>query len=449
MTSEPAPWTLAHIWGALKKLWSIIVITAALGGGVAYVDAASTTPLYNSTSTLSFSVSQGTTAADLANGSTYMQSQMLTYAQLATSSAVLQPVIDTLALQMRVQELKNLIIVTIPQNTFILKIQVSAPDAEQAADLANSIAQSLSTVVSDTSPNPTSDDAPRIDTVIVDEAIAPRYQASPNKPKQTVMGVVAGMVVGLFIVLLWVMVDTRIPDEKELRRIAPAPVLGSVSRTRSSSKLWVTEDSAVATIEQFRRIRSALMHATAENETRRILMTSAGAGDGKSVVSANLALTLANLGSKVLLIDADLHTPCQSKIFDLEGAPGLSEILAGEATLNDAKHGQPNTTLDVLTSGELPGIAAELLSSQSMSTLLEDAARDYDFVIVDTPAVGRVADAILLAPLTDDVLVVVDATKTRRAGFVDAISSLEVAGGRIVGLVLNRGRAVRVGARRG
>lgn len=448
MTSEPAPWTLAHIWGALKKLWSIIVITAALGGGVAYVDAASTTPLYNSTSTLSFSVSQGTTAADLANGSTYMQSQMLTYAQLATSSAVLQPVIDTLALQMRVQELKNLIIVTIPQNTFILKIQVSAPDAEQAADLANSIAESLSTVVSDTSPEPTSNAAPRIDAVLVDEAIAPRYQASPDKPKQTVMGVVAGMVVGLFIVLLWVMVDTRIPDEKELQRIASAPVLGSVSRTRSSSKLWVTEDSALATTEQFRRIRSALMHATAGIDTRRILMTSAGTGDGKSVISANLALTLANLGSKVLLIDADLRTSGQAEIFGLKESVGLSEILAGKATFNNAKHHQPNTTLDVLLSGKRPSSPAELLSSQSMSTLLDESAKSYDFVIVDTPAVGRFADAVLLAPLTDATLVVVDATKTRRAGLVDAISSLEVAGGLIVGLVLNCGKALRVGARR-
>lgn len=448
MTSEPSPWTLARIWDALTKLWAIVVATTILGSGIAYVDSASTTPVYSSTSTLSFSISQGTTAADLANGSTYMQAQMLTYAQLATSSAVLQPVIDNLSLQMRVPELRSSIVATIPQNTLILKIQVSVSDRELAADLANAIGHSVSTVVGETSPKPTSGEAPRIVATVVDEALVPKHQSAPDKKSDTIMGGMAGLVIGLLIVLVRAMTETRILNEEELRRVTSTPILGAVNRSRSSNKLWASDESAADTTEQLRRIRSALKHAMIDDASHRILVASAGVGEGKSTISANLALTIANLGSKVLLIDADLRSAGQSDIFGVDGLPGLHEVLRGEASFDGSKKRQARTTLDILPAGEKTNNPAVLLASDRMHELLEDVAGRYDYVIVDTPAMGKFADASLLAPMVDSAIVVVDTTKSRRAGLIGTLSNLEISGGRVVGLIMNRGRTARFTLRR-
>lgn len=440
MTPDAYEWSLSRIWSALKKLWMVIVAMVLLGASVAFGYASTLIPQYESASTLAFSAGQGSTSQELADGSTYMQTQMPTYAQLATSSAVLQPVIDDLKLPTSVQTLKKSVQVTIPQHSLVLQIQVTSISRDSAAAIANGIAQSLTTVIRRVAPKPAKGEGATINVSLVDKAVAPDHQSSPNRLKDAVVGGGAGLVIGAFIVLLWTLLDTRIPSVHVLKRLVEFPVLGSVSRTRAKGRLWTADDPSGQTAEEFRRVASALNYATFDKQARSIIVTSAGPGEGKSAVSANLALTLAGLGYKVLLIDADLRLPRVATNFDLVDVVGLTTVLMGRSPLTQATQQRAGSDLDVLTSGALPPNPAAFLTSERMHTLLTDAVGQYDFVILDSPPVLSVADADLLAPTADGVIVVVDAKHTKRASLAMAITSLEDAGGHIAGVLLNRAK---------
>ncbi|MDN6555220.1 MAG: polysaccharide biosynthesis tyrosine autokinase [Acidipropionibacterium acidipropionici] len=446
MTPDAYEWTLARIWGALKKLWGVIVAMVLIGAVGAFAYASTLVPQFESASTLAFSAGQGSTSQELADGSTYVQTQMPTYAQLATSSAVLQPVIDDLDLVMSVQTLKESVQVTIPEHTLVLQIQVTSMSRDSAAAIANGIAQSLTRVIRQVAPKPAKGEGTAINVSLVDKAVAPNRPSSPNRLKDTMVGGGAGLVIGVFIVLVWTLLDTRIPSVQILKQLVDAPVLGAVSRTRAKGRLWTADDPSGQTAEEFRRVASALNYATFDKQTRSIIVTSAGPGEGKSAVSANLALTLAALGNRVLLIDADLRLPRVAATFDLVDVVGLTTVLVGNAPLHQATQQPVGNELDVLASGALPPNPAEFLTSERMHTLLTDAAGHYDFVIIDSPPVLSVADAGLLVPITDGALIVVDAKHTTRAALASAISSLEDAGGQIAGVVLNRARADADGA---
>ncbi|AXE39670.1 polysaccharide biosynthesis tyrosine autokinase [Acidipropionibacterium virtanenii] len=448
MTPESSGWTLSRIWGTLRKLWGVIAATVLAGALVTFAATSVMTPHYESTSTLAFSAGKGSTSQELADGSTYMQTQMPTYAQLATSSAVLQPVIDDLGLKMSVNDLKKLMVVTIPQNTLVLQVAVSWTSAQESATVANAVAQSLTTVVRQVAPKPASGQRSAINVTLVDKAVAPAHQTSPDKVKDSILGALGGFIIGVLAVLVWTLLDTRIPTPQALKQLTGASLLGSVSRVRTPSRLWVAEDPSGQTAEEFRRIASALTYATFDKRARSIIVTSSGPGEGKSAISANLALTLASLGSRVLLIDADLRRPRVAASFGLVDVVGLTTVLMDRTPLPQAIQKHPGSDLDVLASGALPPNPAEFLTSERMRTLLKEAAEHYDFVLIDSPPVLSVADTALLAPLTDGTLVVVDAKHTRQGALTATVTGLEGAGGRITGMVLNRARLTRRGNRR-
>lgn len=442
MSSETTQWSLARILDAARRLWFVVVTMVVVAGVGAYALAAGRAPSYEATSTLAFSAGQGSTSQELADGNTYMQTQMPTYAQLATSSAVLQPVIADLGLPLTVQALKDATVVTIPQHTFVLQIQVSSGSADSAAALANGIAQSLTTVIRNVAAKPARGQKSSINVSLVDRAEPPARQASPDKARDAVLGALSGLVIGVLIALMWALLDTRIRDERALRRASRAPVLGTVSRTDLSGKLWVAKDPEGRTAEEFRRICSALAHATVTDQARSILVCSAAAKEGRSVFAANIALTLARLGRNVLLVDADLRNPQIAHTFDLGNDVGLSSVLMGHTNVSTAvQSAAPD--LDVLTSGQIPPSPAEALTSMRMHMLLDASATRYDFVIIDSPPVLDVADANLLVPMMDGAVVIADVKYTRRPALSATLANLEGAGGRVLGVALNRARPGR------
>jgi capsular exopolysaccharide synthesis family protein len=172
-------------------------------------------------------------------------------------------------------------------------------------------------------------------------------------------------------------------------------------------------------------------------------VTAGAPGEGKTTISVNLAMTLAGLGHTVLLVDADLRRPRVHQHAGIDGSVGMTNVLLEQVPLNVATHRVSGTTLEVRPSGEIPPNPAEMLTSHRMEELITEVSAQYDYVIVDTPPTLSVADANLLAPLADGVLLVADASKTRRAALTQSVKSLELGGARILGTVLNRARPVR------
>lgn len=430
--------------GALRKLWWVVVLSALLGALGSFGYAKTQTPMYTSTSSLHFSVAHGETATDLNQGSNYTQSQMLSYAQMATGSLVLQPVVDELDLGVSPRELSRSIEVSIPQDTSTMEIAATADDPQRAADLAAAVSEQLINVLDDAGAS-AADGSPSVVVTIYDEATPPAFQSSPETAKGVLLGGVAGGVIGVALALVIALLDTRVRNEEILVEAGGAPVLGLVAKAPllRPRAFAVAQEPLSRTAEDFHRICSALNYANVTSEVRVLLVTAGAPGEGKTTISVNLAMTLAGLGHTVLLVDADLRRPRVHQHAGIDGSVGMTNVLLEQVPLNVATHRVSGTTLEVLPSGEIPPNPAEMLTSHRMEELITEVSAQYDYVIVDTPPTLSVADANLLAPLADGVLLVADASKTRRAALTQSVKSLELGGARILGTVLNRARPVR------
>ncbi|MFF5625278.1 polysaccharide biosynthesis tyrosine autokinase [Microbacterium sp. NPDC012755] len=444
MKADATGWSLASAWSAIRKFWYVIIGMAIIGGAVGYGISATTTPQYQSTATLYFAMNQGTTGTDLNQGSTYTQSQMLSFAQLATSSRVLAPVIDELGLDITPKELVRSIAITIPQDTIILSVQVTSTSAKRSADIANAISEELSSAVK-TIVAKGVDQKPTIVPSVIDEAVVPQFQSLPNKSKDAGLAAVLGLVLGILVAFIATIADTRVRNEAALARVTDLPYLGSITRTKrgTDAGLIVVREPRSHIAEDFRRVQASLAFANIDGQSRRLLITSASPAEGKSTFSANLALTLADLGENTLLIDADLRRPRIGEIFGLDAAVGLTSVVLGSAELSDAvipwREGGP----DLLLSGEVPPNSASVLTSHAFAEVLGAASEGHDVVVIDSPPALTVADTNLVAPLVDGVVIVVDASKTSRPQLAATIRTLEGSGAPIIGIVLNKVRLPR------
>ncbi len=201
--------------------------------------------------------------------------------------------------------------------------------------------------------------------------------------------------------------------------------------TESSSK-----SVPFAVVEAYKAIRTNLMFLLSQTRSRTFEISSSLPGEGKSSCAVNLAIAFSQLGNKVLLIDADLRKPSVYKKLKLKNARGLSSVLVDFCNFSDAVI-RINPNFDVLVSGPTPPNPSELLGSDKMTALLESVKDDYDYIIIDTPPVNVVSDAVALAPKTEGIVMVVQDRKTSHEQFKKAVSSLSFADARLLGVVLN------------
>ena len=189
--------------------------------------------------------------------------------------------------------------------------------------------------------------------------------------------------------------------------------------------------------EQYRTIRTNIQFSSVDEELRSILFTSSGPGEGKSMTTANIAVTYAQQGKSVLLVDADLRKPTVHYTFRLDNLKGLSNVLVGDVLLEEAIHTTSIDHLDVISSGPVPPNPSELLGSRKMRAILERAKQQYDLVIFDTPPVLAVTDAQIMADFVDGAMLVVRSKVTELDAATRAVEALKPAKARLLGTVLN------------
>lgn len=203
-----------------------------------------------------------------------------------------------------------------------------------------------------------------------------------------------------------------------------------------SGRLPTVVEPLSAASEAYRILRTSLLHTQAEEPSRLILVTSPGSAEGKSTVCANLGTVLAEAGRNTLIADCDLRRPVLHKIFGLHDAPGIADILI-EWHEVDETYQRPLPGLKVLTAGTRSSNPAELLSSRRFSEFLADVRQEFDYVLVDSPPLGLVSDAGIIATQVDGVLLTLDARQTRKEIAQRAVHSLRTAGANILGTVIN------------
>lgn len=424
----------------LRRRWAYVVLSVVLGGGLGAAAFLTATPQYRSSATVYFSVPLASSAGDLAQGSDYAQQQLMSYAELATQPMVLNPVIDQLKLSESPQVLAGAVTAVASNNTVLITISATDPSAQRAAIIANAVADELGQTVRNLSPRSQTDHA-TVDYAIAGRAVPAEFPKSPKKKVDLGAGVLGGLIIGLLAALARDRLDTRIWSEDDLPDI---PTLGKIPLQKSATKSgaspliidW-TEQSSRG--EAFRHLRTSLQFVDVDHPIRTITVTSSVAGEGKSGVASNLAVAFADAGHRVLLIDADLRRPAIAEYFGIEGVIGLTNVLAGQVSVDEVVHQWGNSRrLTILPSGFVPPNPSELLGSNRMAALMDGFRDRYDIVLIDTPPLLPVTDAAVLSAHSDGTVIIARYGKTRKAEIQRSAAALEAVDARVVGAIINR-----------
>jgi succinoglycan biosynthesis transport protein ExoP len=380
---------------------------------------------------------------DLATGSQLAVNVAPSFAALVTSPAVLGPAIGALHLQSSPGQLVPTIRVTVPQLGSIVIISVTATGRTAAANLANAVADQFALLVPKLSP--TLEHSAAFKATTIEPAYPPASDTGLRLAAGLAIGLIAGLALGWAVVAAYS--SNPIVDRREVAaRVVSAPVLGLL---RTTSRKAATGSHVAADEPRSERERSVLTTLKAVAPGVRCLMvTSSRAGDGRTRIAVNMAVSCAQSSRSVLLVDADLRAPSVARVLGLDDFVGLQGILAGTSSLVDAAQPVGSHGLHVITAGVAggiePGGVGSLVASDAMRRFLVTAREQYDLVVVDTASMTTSSDSVVLASRVDGIVVVVDARRTRQRVLMAMIRQLTLAGGSVAGVVLNRTSAPRV-----
>lgn len=285
---------------------------------------------------------------------------------------------------------------------------------------------------------------------VVDPARSPEAPIRPRKAFSLLLATVLGLLAGIGAAVLVEYLDYTVKDDAQIERLTRLPVLGRITLFRSLQPpapgavpdsrdidLGSHLDPRSGFAESFKNLRTSILMSSPDRAPRRIVVTSAEPGDGKSTVSTNLAIALAHDGRRVLLVDADLRRPRLHRVMRVENVAGLSSILTGNAEIDECVHSTDIDNLRFLSSGPIPPTPSELIGSPSLDALLDRLSESYDHVILDSAPALLVADTVILAARADATMTVVRIGKTSRESLTLAVRRLQRARANVVGTVLN------------
>jgi succinoglycan biosynthesis transport protein ExoP len=377
-------------------------------------------------------------AEEQANGSLAEDKANL-YAYLVKTTPVAEEVVEELELDVPPSAIAGRFSAVVNSDVNAIEVTAVGTTPLEAQRLANAVVSAVVVAAQQVETGQTtSNKAPFTRIEQVDEAQLPSSPFTPDYRDAAMKGAIAGLALAYAFVITRRLVDRRIRSTKHVEEATGSSVLGTIPKEDALDHVnrGVRGDLGRAA-ESFRQLRTNLRFVDVDNEPRKIVVTSALAGEGKSTVSANIARLVAQAGTPVLLIDADLRRPMIATTFDIDGTVGLTQALAGDVDVSDVivESGIPN--LSLLAAGRIPPNPSELLGSLRMTQLVDDLSKDY-LVILDAPPLLPVTDAGLLSAFCDGALLVQAAGKTQIEQSQQCRRILDQVGGRLLGVVLNK-----------
>jgi tyrosine-protein kinase Etk/Wzc len=293
---------------------------------------------------------------------------------------------------------------------------------------------------------------------IVDSAKPPEFPVKPRKKLNILFGMLLGLALGAGVTMLIDLLDDSLKTPEELERLGLTPLgtipivnieeirkrlkrrgreLTPADEARIESKM-ITRFSPKSPIsEAYRSLRTNIQFADIDNPKRVILMSSSATKEGKSTTCVNLAITFAQMGSRVLLVDSDLRRPTLHNFFGVDKMYGLTNLLIGSLGFNEVVKRTEVENLDLITAGDIPPNPAEMVASERMKHFLEEARQRYDVVLLDSPPVVAVTDAAILTTRADATILVVSSGMTGRGELKRAINLINGVGSKVLGVVMN------------
>jgi non-specific protein-tyrosine kinase len=270
-------------------------------------------------------------------------------------------------------------------------------------------------------------------------AIPPVSPIRPQVMRSTLLGAAVGLMLAAGLVFLIEMLDETLKDPQEVTRRFGLPILGLIATHASEDGTLITQSQPRSpAAEAFRALRTNLQYTSVDHPLHTLLITSPSPEDGKSTIAANLSVVLAQGGRNVALVDADLRRPRQHRLMSVTNRPGLSELFVDPDLVLDGNLQKTKIELLLtLSAGKTPPNPSELLGSDKMNRILEQLCKRSEMVVIDSPPVLAVTDAIVLSPRVDGVLLVVKPRITKLPALKQSIEQLQQVGANILGVVLN------------
>ncbi len=268
---------------------------------------------------------------------------------------------------------------------------------------------------------------------------APHFagQVSPQTKANNQKALFIGLLFPLLFIVLKQLLNTRIISSDEIEKLTTMPLIGHIMHNNKGENNVVISHPRSVITETFRRVRSRLEYMTSGEGSPIISVSSSMPGEGKTFCAINLAAVFALTGKKTILVGFDMRKPGLNKIIDYQDKPGLSQYLINAVTLEDVIQKSEQPSLDILPAGEIPPNPSELIGSKKTDELLSILKKRYDVIILDTPPMGVVADAYLLARKSDTLIFLARQSYTIREAFVQTIRQMSQEGITNIGVLFN------------
>ena len=443
---------LRDLLSVLRARWIAIVASMLIGGLLALGMSLLTAPSYQSKIQFYVTVAGGENAAAAAyQGSLGAQQRVQSYAALVKSTDIAQQVVDVADAEITADQVADATAATADAKTVLLNVAVTNSDPQRALQLAQGFGEVLPEVINRLE-TPDGGGPALAKLTVVNPPALPTSPVAPKVEQNVAIGLALGLLVGVGISLLVDTFDRRVKSKEQVESIAEKPIVGSIPFRKTEDKEEGAEhivpfrEGHSPAAESFRRLRTNLQFLNVDNPPRVFVLTSSVATEGKSETAINLSLALAESGSRVLLIEADLRRPLVVSYMSMPDKVGLTNILTGQADFADVVQETRHEGVDLLACGPLPPNPSELLSSEVARTLFDDLRKKYDYVIIDSPPLLPVTDGALLAQITDGALLVVRLHRTTSDQVAQAVDNLQKADATLLGLVTVSNKPAKKGS---
>lgn len=279
---------------------------------------------------------------------------------------------------------------------------------------------------------------------VVDRAEVPKEPIRPKKQLNLILALVVGLMGGVGLAFFIEYLDNSIKfpnevkDDLKIPYLGPVPAFsGEITQEGVSEELVLIHSPKSTASESFRGIRTGILFSSADTPPQVILITSAAPSEGKSSCAANIGMTLAMAGSKVVILDCDMRRPRQHKIFNCPRDIGISSVLVGTSPLSDVVIHTMVENLDLIPCGPIPPNPSEIVGSKKIKQLIDVLRKNYQHILIDSPPITAVTDAVLLSQATDSVLLVIRAGSTPKPVIQNGIEQLKNVNAHIMGAILN------------
>ena len=433
--------TIKDIMDMILKRWIIIMGFSIISGiVVSLITIFMITPVYSVNAKYyaadSTSHSLGTNSSELM----YLQKLVNTYIQLFRTEKFYDNVLVCSEVELSTSELKKMITVSAEADTSIFNVTVSGTDVDTIMNIQNAIEEFAPEMVTDVTKSG------RV--VLCDPAKVPLNPCSPNLMRNTLAGIAAGFVFSFFISLALEIMNRKISDKKDIENRYEIPVLAQIpSFTAVRNKKGKTSDKngfilkinmAFYVKEAYKMLRTNLRYTSNGSTCRRIVIASPSVQEGKTVTAVNLAVAIAESGERVLIIDGDMRDGELHTYFRVRNSSGLSNLVLGSAEISNTiiKY-KGNQNLFIITSGTAHSDSLDMAAIEEMSRLMNRLSEQFDYIIVDSPAVNVTPDAIPFSKITDGIIMVVRCGASTYSDVDTAIDSFNLVDSNIIGFVLN------------